>query len=176
MVSTKSINGILKVIEKLMLDTKSISELSKISLIETEYALKVLVSNGYVLKSKSNGVYEGKKYRYVYYVASESAREILNNGGFVKQLSMKEKGTPSVVNKVSIKDSKVEGQINQGSNLDATHNNITNYNNSNPVESKNDSKSIWEQIWKFTDHKLIAQIILIIISLILGYFGIKYLK
>jgi hypothetical protein len=173
MVSTKTLNGVLKVITNFMLDKKSISELSKINLIETKYALDVLVSNGYVLRSNSKGINDkGQKYSYVYYVASESAKEILNDGGFTKQLSMKEKSKTSVKNKLSIKDSTVNGQVNQGSLLENSPINS----NTNAIPSKNEPKSIWFRIWKFTDHKLIAQIILIIISLILGYFGFKYLK
>lgn len=173
MVSVKTINGVLFVMTKFMLDKKSISESSKISLIETEYAIDVLVSNGYVLKSTSKGINDkGKKYHYTYYTASESAKEILNNGGFTKQLSMKEKSKTSVTNKLSIKDSSISGIINQGSLLENSPIN----NNINAIPSKNEPKSIWLNLWKFTDHKLIAQIILIIISLILGYFGFEYLK
>lgn len=173
MVSVKTINGILLVMTKFMLDKKSISESSKISLIETEYAIDVLVSNGYVLKSTSKGINDKrKKYHHTYYIASESAKEILNNGGFTKQLSMKEKSKTSVKNKLSIKDSSISGIINQGSLLENSPIN----NNINAIPSKNEPKSIWLNFWKFTDHKLIAQIILIIISLILGYFGFEYLK
>lgn len=172
MVSVNVINSILSVINRLALDKKSISSLSKNNLIETENALKVLVSHGYVLKSNSKGINKGQKYKYTYYTASESAKEILNNGGFTKQLSMKEKSKTSIKNKLSIKDSNVNGQINQG--LYKEYNPINN--TTNDIPSKNEPKSIWLSIWKFTDHKLISQIILIIISLILGYFGFKYLK
>lgn len=119
MVSTKILNGVLIVIKNFMLDKKCISELSNINLNETKYALDVLVSHGYVLRSHSKGINdEGQKYSYVYYVASESAKEILNDGGFTKQLSMKEKSKTSVKNKLSIKDCTVNGQVNQGSLLE----------------------------------------------------------
>lgn len=173
MVSVKTINGVLLVMTKFMLDKKNISESSKINLIETEYAIDVLVSNGYVLKSISKGINDkGKKYHYTYYTASESAKEKLNNGGFTKQLSMKEKSKTYVKNKLSIIDSSISGIINQGSLLENSPIN----NNTYAKPSNNETKSIWINHWKFTDHKLIAQIILIIISLIIGYFGFEYLK
>ncbi len=118
MVSINVINSVLSVIRNLALDKKSIGEMSENNLIETENALKVLISHGYVLKSKSKGFNNGEKYKFTYYTASESAKEILNNGGFTKQLSMKEKSKTSIKNKLSIKDSNVTGQINQGQHLE----------------------------------------------------------
>ncbi len=117
MVSIGTLNSVLTVIKNLMYDKKTISELSKLNLIETENALKVLISHGYVLKSNSKGVYNGGKYKYTYYTASESAKEVLNNGGFTKQLSMKENNKTSIKNKLTIKDSKVN-QVNHSSVLE----------------------------------------------------------
>lgn len=117
MVSVNVLNKILFVIKDLMYDDKTISELSNINFLETKYALKVLISHGYVLKSNSKGIHEGKKYNFTYYIASESAKEILNKGGFSKQLTMKEINKTSIKNKMSIKDSKVN-EVNQGSVLE----------------------------------------------------------
>ena len=133
MVSVNVINSILSVIDRFVFDKKSISSLSKINLMETENALKVLISHGYVLKSNSKGINKGKKYKYTCYTASEAAKEILKNGGFTKQLSMKEKSKTSVKNKLSIKDSNISGHINQGSLLELSPINI----NTNDIPSKN---------------------------------------
>lgn len=116
MVSVNVLNKILFEIKDLMIDDKSISESSNINLLETKYALNVLISHGYVLKSNSKGTHKGKKYKFTYYIASESAKEILKKGGFTKQLTMKENNKTSIKNKMSIKDSTVN-QVNQGSVL-----------------------------------------------------------
>lgn len=116
MVSINVINRVLSVIDKFSLDKQSISDLSEINQAETENALNVLISHGYVFKSTSKGINKGRKYKINYYTASESAREILNKGGFTKQLSMKENTRTSIKNKMSIKDSTVN-QVNQGSFL-----------------------------------------------------------
>lgn len=171
MVSVNVINSILLVIEKLTLDKKSISEISKINLIETENALNVLLSHGYVLKSNSKVNHKGKKYKFIYYIASESAKEILKKGGFTKQLSMKENNKTSIKNKMSFKDTTINGNVGQDSRFE----NMPINNNTNDTSIKKEPKSILFKIWGFTDHKLISQIIIIIISLILGYFGFKNL-
>lgn len=172
MVSVKILNSIVFSIKDFMLDVNSISELSSVKPIETKYALDVLVSHGFVLMSQSKGVHKGKKYNFTYYIASESAKEILLNGGFTKQLSMKEKNVKKIKNNLNINNSTINGQVTQDSSFENSP--ISNKTNETPI--KNEPKSIFERIWKFTDHKLIAQIILIILSLVLGYFGFSYLK
>ena len=165
MVSTKTLNGVLRVIIRLSLDAKSISGLAKINLIETEYSLKVLISNGYVLKSKSKGIHEGKKFHYVYFKASESAIEILNNGGFTKQLSMKEKSKTSVKNKLSIKDSNVNGQINQGSFLEKNEAIIlkqTKVPNENEKQQSAITKSMGKWFWLFVIPLVIGVVLIAI--------------
>lgn len=172
MVSTKTLNAIVFTIKDMMLDAKNISDISKVSLGETEYALKVLVSRGYVYVYHSKGVHKGENYHFTYYSASESAKEILIDGGFKKQLSMKEKSTTKIKNNMTINDSNINGQVNQGSSFENSPIN----NNINETPIKNEPKSILEKIWKFTDHKVVAQIIIIIIGLVLGYLGISFLK
>ena len=163
MVSINVINSVLSVIKNLAFDKNSISELSENNLIETENALKVLVSHGYVLKSNSKGINKGKKYKFTYYTASESAKEILNNGGFTKQLSMKEKNRTSIKNKLSIKDSNVNGQINQGSIIEKNENIALKNTNQQGEKEKQQStiaKFISKWFWYFFIPLIIGLILL----------------
>lgn len=169
MVSTTTLNGVLKVIKDLILDEKSISELAEINLIETKHALNVLISHGYVLKSDSKGLKEGKEYHYKYYVASESAKEILNNDGFTKQLSMKNNNKTIVKNKLYIKDSSFSGQINQGSVLEKNEVIISKQINEHKEKEK-------RTINKFIDKWFWLFLIPILIGIILILIQFKYFK
>ena len=146
MVSVNVISKVLSVIDKLSLDKQSISDISEINQVEIENALNVLISHGYVLKSTSKSLHKGKKYKTNYYKASESAIEILNKGGFTKQLSMKENTKTSIKNKLSIKDSTVN-QINQGSFL--KDNNIILKQTKTPSENENKQSAITKSIGKW---------------------------
>jgi len=162
MVSTKTLNAIVFTIKDFMLDAKNISDISKVSLEETKYALKVLVSRGYVYIHNSKGVHKGENYYFTYYYASESAKEILIDGGFKKQLSMKEnsiKKSKTINKNISINNSTV-GDV----NYESLFSESPKINSVSATPDKNDAKSIFYKIYEWiNNNKILCGIILAIL-------------
>jgi len=166
MVSIKTLNKVVKSISLLTLSTKDISEDSDIRLSEVKHALKVLMSHGYVHKTNFEKDYKESGVKGITYSASESAKEILNSGGFTQQLSMKEKGRNKTINKnISIKDSTVNGDVNYEPLFSKSPKNI----NVQATPTKNDDKSMLFYVcyeW-VNNNKILCGII---IAILIGIF------
>lgn len=166
MVSIKTLNSIISALYQFTWSAKNISEITGISLSEVKYSLKVLVSHGYAHKTNFERDYKKSGIIGITYSASESAKEILDSGGFTQQLSMKEKNgkKSKTINKnISINNSTV-GDI----NYDSLFSESPKTNSTNAIPAKNDAKSILYRFYEWVNNnKILCSVLATVIVAIL---------
>lgn len=108
-----------------------------------------------------------------FYELKSKGIEIIESGGYLKHRH-KEKG--NINNQHVTKTLNFNGNNYGNVGQNSIFENNPNSNHINSIPTTNETKSMWQKIWKFTDHNVISQIIIFIITIILTYFGFKFLK